>query len=189
MKTIHYILILIAFAIGFFLGRVTIETKEIVRYVKGETVYGRVAPDFLTVKHEFKTGVNFLPYYFWIFTVTDTDTTYIEPDTAKIVEDFLIRREYEFTVFDNENGKFIASPTVQYNRLQSFDYSFTPIQKEITRYMEKVFTPFVGMSYNTLNYIGISGGIFYHNLGLEYQYSKNIISSSDVHEMGLKVKF
>lgn len=46
-----------------------------------------------------------MPY---IFCKSDTvkinEIEYIHtiPDTAKIVEDFLIKREYEFTVFDNE---------------------------------------------------------------------------------------
>ena len=192
MKTKYWIVVvLIALAIGFFIGSQAVGTKEIVKYIKGETVTGSVQPHLLTVKQEFDTDYRFMPYRFLRGdTVKVLEIEYIKtiPDTAKIVEDFLKKRYYEFTVFDDKNGKFIAKPIVQYNSLSSFDYSFTPIQKEITRYREKVLVPFAGLSYNTLNYIGVSGGLFYHNLGFEYQYQHNINTNNNAHLFGIKIK-
>lgn len=79
--------------------------------------------------------------------------------------------------------------TIQYNELRRFDYSFTPNQKVITQETKKIIVPFVSSSYNTFNQIGIGGGIFYHNIGIEYQYMRDVKYGSDGHGVGIKVKF
>lgn len=181
MKTEQWLLlILIAFAVGFFSGRATIREKEIVTHVEGETVYGSLNPDFLTVKKEFKGDIKFLPYIFWKSDI---------PDTAKIVEDFIVKREYQFNVFDNENGKLEVSPTVQYNRLQAFDYTFTPIKTIITKIDKPVFVPFISASYNSFGIAGIGGGVFIKNTGIEYNYLYRPFDSRSGHMLGIKVKF
>lgn len=185
------IIVLIASVVFFFVGRSTIEYGE-AKHIKGETVYGKINPDFLTVKKEFKGEIKFLPYVFWKGdTVKINEIEYIStiPDTAKIIEDFLIRREYEFDVFDNENGKLIVSPVVQYNRLQAFDYSFTPIQKEITRYREPALTPFAIIAYNTFKQASIQGGVFYKNSAISYRYIYDTRTTNTAHEIGVGVKF
>lgn len=182
MKTNYWlILILIVFTAGFFVGRRTITKEEKVEHVQGETVYGSLNPDFLTVKKEFKGDINFLPYIFW-----KSDTV---PDTAKIVEDFIVKREYQFNVFDNENGKLEVSPTVQYNRLQAFDYSFTPIKTVITKIDKPVFVPFLSASYSSFGIAGIGGGVFIKNTGIEYNYLYRTIDNQSGHMLGIKVKF
>lgn len=187
------ILILVAFgALCFFIGRCTRQTKEVVIEVKGETMHGTIEPSLLTVKKEFKTDIKFLPYRFWRGdTVRINDIEYIHtiPDTAKIVEDFIKKREYEFNVFDNENGKLDVNQTVQYNMLQAFNYSFTPIKKVVTTHKEPLFTPFVSASYNTFGMAGIGGGLFYKNTGLEYNYLFDIFDRNFGHQLGIKVKF
>ena len=191
-KKYWLMLILIALVVGFLSGRATIGGEEVVRHVKGETVYGSLNPDFLTVKKEFKGDIQFLPYIFWKGdTVRINEVEYISttPDTAKIVEDFLVKREYQFTVFDNENGKMDARPVVQYNRLQTFDYTFTPIKTVITKIDKPVFTPFLSASYNTFGIAGIGGGFFYNNTGIEYNYLYQPINNSSGHMIGLKIKF
>lgn len=190
MKTKYWLLlILIAIIVGFFLGRDDIVKQE-VEHVKGETVYGSLNPDFLTVKKEFKGDIKFLPYIFWKGdTVKINEVEYIStiPDTAKIVEDFLVKREYKFTVFDNENGKLDVGPVVQYNRLQSFDYSFTPIKEVITK--KPIFEPFLSTSYSTFGIAGIGGGFFYKNTGVEYNYLYSVPDNQTGHLVGVKVKF
>lgn len=188
MKTKYWVLpILIALAAGFFIGRATIEKDEKFRHVKGETVYGRLDPDFLTVKYEFKSDIKFLPRYLWKAD-TINKVEHIIPDTAKIIEDFLTERKYDIRVFDNENGRLDVQPTLQYNRIQSFSYSFTPIHKLIPS-KEKVFVPFVSGSYNSFGIAGIGGGLFYHNIGLEYKYLYQLPANLRGHEVGMKVKF
>ncbi len=193
MKTNYWlILILIVFTAGFFVGRCTITKEEKVEHVQGETVYGSLNPDFLTVKKEFKGDVKFLPY---IFLKSDTikihDIEYIStiPDTAKIVEDFIVKREYQFNVFDNENGKLEVSPTVQYNRLLAFDYSFTPIKTVITKIDKPVFVPFLSASYSSFGIAGIGGGFFIKNTGIEYNYLHRPIDNQSGHMLGIKFKF
>ncbi len=184
--------ILIAFTAGFIFGRYTITKEEKVEHVKGETAYGSLNPDFLTVKKEFKGDVKFLPYIFWKSdTIKIHDIEYIStiPDTAKIVEDFIVKREYQFNVFDNENGKLEVSPTVQYNRLQKFDYSFTPIKTVITKIDKPVFVPFISASYNSFGIAGIGGGMFIKNTGIEYNYLYRPFDNQSGHMLGIKVKF
>lgn len=183
------IIVLIASVVFFFVGRSTIEYGE-VKHIKGETVYGKINPDFLTVKKEFKGEIKFLPYIFWkgdTVKINEIEYISINPDTAKIIEDFLIRREYEFDVFDNENGKLIVSPIVQCNRLQDFGYSFTPI-KERT-HVKPVFEPFLSTSYNTFGIAGVGGGLFYKNTGIEYNYLYNTFDKNFGHQLGIKIKF
>ena len=172
MKYYIYIgLVLIAFAAGYLLGKATISNGEIVKQVKGETVYGSLNPDFLTVKKEFKGDIKFLPYIFWKSdTIMVSETEYIStiPDTAKIIEDFITSREYQFNVFNNEQGKLDIRQVVQHNRLQSFDYTFTPIHIEKTTYKKPLIMPYLSATYNTLNYVGVGGGFFIKDLGLEY---------------------
>ena len=154
----YFIISIISFLIGFTVSKTTV--KEKVRYVKGETVTERVPVPY-PVK---ETRLSFVPQLFW-----KTDTVFeseIRYDTVKMVDEFLLRRDYELTVFDDNRGKFIARPTVQYNTLADFSYSFTPMIKQITR--DRRFEPFVvgGTS-------GIGGGAFINHWGFMMQANKN----------------
>jgi hypothetical protein len=196
MRTIYKLLIALAIGVigGFFIGRATINTKTVVKYVKGETVR-----DTITIfKPIRETPTDEYPSEF-----VKTDTVYVDSiqyitsklDSALIAKDFAIKREYHFNVFDNDLGKFDAMPIVQYNKLSSFAYEFTPIQKQTTIYKEKLFTPFVSVGYNTLGYIGAGIGMFYKNIGLEYNYNiKNYHESYELddknyHAIKLNYKF
>lgn len=190
------LVVLIAFTTGFFLGRGSIKTGEVVEYKRGETVYGSLNPDFLTQPVEFAGNVRNIPYYLWKSdTVVVSEIEYINtiPDTAEIVKDFLVKREYDFNVFDDQTtGKLDVSQTVQYNKLQSFDYSFTPIQKHTTVTLSRTFEPFVSVGYNTLNQPSVGGGVFIHNIGLEYNYTfgnEQYIQAQPFHGLSVKVKF
>lgn len=181
------ILILIICTISFFAGRLTTKQKEIVKLVKGETIYRTVeVPKFIT---------STIPAT--IFLPTKKDTFYVDRekiivqivDTAKIIDNYVSERKYAFNVFDDENGKLDIDQTIQYNELQKFNYSFTPVQKVITREKERVIIPFVSVSYNTFDIAGAGGGMFYHDIGVEYKYLYNTNNRNSGHEFGLKVKF
>ena len=176
--------VLIASAVFFFIGRATVKTKETVRYVKGETVTRTIkVPD---VKFMEIPKVVFLPQK--PVTLKDSTIVYVT-DTVKVIEEHVAINHYGFNVFDDNNGKMDIKQTIQYNKLQSFDYTFTPMQKEITRTKEKVFVPFVSVSYNTLNYVGAGGGVFIKDLGLEYNYLFNTFDKRTAHSFGVKYKF
>ena len=177
-------LVLIAFAGGFFLGRGKVRTSVKTEYIKGETVVRPVKiPYPATV---YIPSVYFLP--------AKSDTIYLggEPypiqtvDTAKIIEEYITQNTYEFNAFDDSNGKLDINQTIQYNKLQSFDYSFTPRYERITIVTEPKVTPFVSTSWNSMNGFGIGGGVFLRDIGLEYQY---ILGNTNGHYFGIKYKF
>lgn len=173
---------LIASIVGFLSGRMSKASKEVVKYVKLETVEGYVPSNMLNVKAEFKTNLSYLPLLFWrIQSVIENDTIFI-PDTIKVFDDFKVKREYEFTAFDDNNGRLDINSVIQYNRMQSFKYRFTPIQKQTTIYSQKRFEPFMGAGFSPLG-INATGGFFYDNIGLQYSYFPK------GHGLNLLVKF
>lgn len=184
------ILVLIGIAIGFFLARLTVKENERERLVVGKQVNGKVYANFKLGKElkEFETSIVELPLIFWR---VDTVNNYITHtvDTEKIISDFILKREYSFNVFDNEQGKLDIKQEVQYNRIQSFDYTFTPIHIEKTTYRKPLIMPYFSATYNTLNYVGIGGGFFLKDFGLEYNYLYNNTSGNTAHQFGIKYKF
>ena len=178
----YIIVALIALVAGFFLGRMSKASKETVKYVKLETIEGYVPSNMLNVKAEFKTNLSYLPPLFWkIESVIENDTIFV-PDTIKVFDDFQMKREYEFTAFDDMNGRLDINSVIQYNRMQSFKYRFTPIQKQTTIHSQKRFEPFIGAGIGAYG-VNATGGVFYDNFGLQYQYFKQ------GHGLNLLVKF
>ncbi|PXV60132.1 hypothetical protein CLV62_13152 [Dysgonomonas alginatilytica] len=149
----------------FFICKSIIVPDIDVKYVKGETITDTAyipIPYIVNVPGDIK----YIPVY-------KKDSTGIETseiDTAKskdaTVEDWNLERKYANTLFDNENGQLSYEIGVQNNKLSKFAYNFTPIQKVITTGKEQVWMPYASISYSTLNYMGIGGGIFYHDVGL-----------------------
>lgn len=188
MKTKYKVLIvLISCVVSFFLGRITTRPKETVKYVKGETVTRTVeVPKYVTsvvpVKPVFPVKI---------------DTVYINKeklviqtvDTGAIIQNYISERRYDFNVFDNENGKLDVRQTIQYNELQTFDYTFTPIQKEVISERERIVIPFASINYNSFNQIGAGGGLFYRNIGFEMQYMRDLNTNLNGYGVGLKIKF
>lgn len=174
----------ICLAIGFFIGRSTIDTKTKIEYIKGETVTGSVSPiQFIPIKED-KPNIQY----------RDTGSikyVSIPVDTAAIIADYELKRTYKLIAFDNKTqGKLELFPIIQYNKLSALDYNFTPTIERQTIYKTKILQPFRSISYSTLNYVGIGGGIFYHNLGLEYQYQKSFSDKfGDGHFISGKYRF
>ena len=188
MNKYTIILILAAFALGFFLRGLTVQKGEKVEYVKGETATATVPKNLLKVKAEFKGELMDLPLIF-IKKDTISSIEYVYPDTAAIINDFMMKRMYDFEVFNDTRGILNVSPIVQFNRIQDFSYTFTPITKTITRTKERVFVPFVSASYSTFDIVGIGGGFFYNNVGIEYNYQADYLTKKNGHLVGIKVKF
>ncbi len=181
------IICVIVAILSFLAGRMTTKPKEIVKYVKGETITNTIeVPKYIT---------STIPLIHYFPTKTDTLLVNHEQiivqkvDTAKIIENYISERKYAFNVFDNQNGKLDVNQTIQYNELQKFDYSFTPVEKVVTEQKERVFVPFISASYNSFKEVGLGGGIFYHNLGVEVQYLHNLNNNLNGYSGGIKVKF
>ena len=188
MKPIYLIIIGVAILIcGFFIGRATTTTGIVTKYVKGETVTTSVdvpGPEkiitkflnpLLPIKHDtvWKEGK---PVF-----------VYMKVDTAKIIANYIQRKYYTIPLFDNNNGKLTVTPVIQYNALDSLGFTFTPIEKVTTITKEKIFTPFVTGSYNSFNYVGVGGGVFYHNIGLGAKYMTNFVQKG--FEVNANIKF
>lgn len=93
-----------------------------------------------------------------------TDTVIIDKtDTSRILADWASVREYDQTLFDIDTlGRVQIRTSVQYNRLNTIHYDFTPIQKVITRetYMIRKFTPFVGAGASSFPSCNAEAGFF-----------------------------
>ena len=200
MKNKYWIVVLIvSILFSFFVGRSSNEGKEIIKYVQGETITGGVSKEELIPAKEEKGDFSELPMKELeiqyidsgsIQTITKIKYIIEVVDTAAIISDYLVKRTYEQTLFNNDKqGKLIVYPVVYKNRLTALDYSFTPMYKEIIKQQVKVWQPFVSTSYSTLNYVGLGGGIFYHDLGFEYQYQIGLRNMNNGHTFGFKYRF
>lgn len=113
-------------------------------------------------------------------------------DSLALYKDYISLRSYKnWNMFDIDTvGKFTASFDVQFNRIQRvYDGSFYPVQKTIINRQKDIWIPFVSGSYSTFGYVGVGAGLFYHDLGLEYQYQRNFNEDRTGHSFGLKYKF
>lgn len=95
-------------------------------------------------------------------------------DTAAVIRDWATERVYKETLFDTDTlGRFAFDAKVQYNRLQNFDYTFTPVQKqtETTIRTVRTFLPYVGAGLDLSGSVMAQGGVFVkQNAGLAVQY-------------------
>lgn len=169
--------------VGIFIGRSYIDTETKLEYIKGATTTGSVSPtQFEQIKEE-KPDIQYRD-------IGSIKYINVPADTAAIIADWELKRTYKLTAFDNKTqGKLELFPVIQYNRLAALDYNFTPMIERQIVYKTKVWQPFVSGSYSTLNYVNIGGGIFYHNLGFEYQYQKSLGNQNNGHLLGVKYKF
>ena len=163
-------IVLVVFVVGFFLGRKTIDVGEKIEYIAGETVIDTVLiPDPIYVEIPSK------PEYIYKYdTLIIDNIEYISEkvDTSAIIQDYILTRTYAFNVFNNDTlGKFDISQQIGYNKLLSFDYTFTPITRQITRFKEPVFTPFITMGYSTNRTVLGGVGAYYRRLGVEYLFN------------------
>lgn len=184
-KEIAYILYtLIGFVAGFIMGRQYSDRGESIRYVKGETIEKTVE-----IPVPYKVEVSAQPIYLYKKADTIYSTITPEIDTAAILNDWITRRSYKQNLFDNQHGKLSVDASIQYNQLQSLKYNFTPIQKETSIIKQQIWMPYVAISYSTLGNTSIGGGVFYHNLGIEYQFQKDFRYNDTGHSLGLRYKF
>ena len=160
-------IVVVAFVVGFFLGRKTIDVEEKVTFVKGEAIHDTIVinePTFVEIPAKPK-------YIYKYDTIVVDNIQYISEkvDTSAIIQDYILMRTYDFNVFNSDTlGKFDIRQQIGYNKLLSFDYGFTPITKQVTQYRAPVFTPFVSMGYSTNSTVLGGLGAYYRCLGVEY---------------------
>lgn len=166
-KYLKIVIVIVAFVAGFFLGRKTINVKEKIEYVKGETIRDTIVisqPTFVEIPSNPK-------YIYKYDTIVVDNIQYISEkvDTSAIIQDYILMRTYEFNVFNNDTlGAFDVKQKIGYNKLLSFDYTYTPMTKQVTRIRERLITPFITGGYSTNSNILMGAGLYYKNIGIEY---------------------
>ena len=191
----YIVIIIILLLIGFFVGRKTTEGKVTVetKYITLPPIHDTVPDPYpVEVKKPIDTAsviqdcvkkgiyAELFPYK------KESDTVYTSRDTAQIVYDWASVRKYRETLFDIDTlGKCEVDISVQYNRLDTMMYTYTPIQKQTTITKEKIRTisPFIGVGLSTSvspsgevgkhTSVDIEAGLFVkekYGVGLEYQY-------------------
>lgn len=201
-KTICIIIVLLLVPIAFYIGRLSINTDPVIEYVKGETIRDTVEIEKLIPNKEETPQNPSLPIkkntiieYRDISvdgkTKTVIDTFSISSvDTFAIIDNYIKKIYYNPVLFDDkEKGYLALDLSVQYNELKNLSYVFTPVHQYQTIIKKRVFIPFASGTYSTLNYVGLGGGVFYHDLGFEYQYQIGYNGLSNGHSFGLKYKF
>ena len=164
-QTLYIIYTLIGFITGFIMGRQGSEYEQSIKYIKGETI-----EKIVEVPTPYKIETPAQPLFLYKKTDTIYNIVTAEIDTTAILNDWITKKIYKQDLFDNQHGKLSVDASVQYNQLASLKYNFTPVQKEISTIKHQTWMPYVNVSYSTLNYVGIGGGIFYHNLGIGGKY-------------------
>ena len=168
--TIGTVLGLIILWIGFAWGRSTIKDNIIVEYVKGETIRDSTSYP-VPVKSEYPLNPELPLIRDTIQIPGETIVITQKVDTSKIIAEFITKNKYRETLFNADTvGTLIVEADVQYNKLQKLGYNFTPVQKNVSFQKEKMITPFVSTSVNSLGGFEIGGGFFYRDLGFDVRY-------------------
>jgi hypothetical protein len=162
MKTaVGIFVIVLALAAGFYLGRRSVDVTETttVEYHDLPTISVSVsapAPLRFTVPEAPQ----------WLY-FTDTVTRQQVIDTAAILADWALRREYAARLIDDTTGTVDYSAIVQYNRLQNISLDYTPIQRTVTttKIIQQRFTPFVLFGANTAGFGQVEGGVLFRQWG------------------------
>lgn len=192
---LYVVIVIILLLIGFFIGRKTTEGKVTIetKYVTLPTIHDTVPASYpVEVKTPIDTAgiiqacVKKGMFYELFPYKKETDTVYTSKDTMQIVYDWASVRKYKETLFDADTiGKCDVNISIQYNRLDTMMYTYTPIQKETTITKEKVRTvsPFIGVGVSTSiapsvevgkhTSVDLEVGLFVrekYGVGIEYQY-------------------
>ena len=178
---------LLLFGLGFYLGKkrepeVVVKTE--IKYVelppihdsipKPVPVYVKKPIDSLNVLRNLIASGKYSEMF--PEKVRDSIIYVTKEDTAKVVIDWATERRYKETLFDSDSlGRFAFDAKVQYNRLQNFEYVFTPVQKEVNTTVKttRKFLPYLGAGLDTKGAIQAQGGMFFNQdagFGLQYRY-------------------
>lgn len=186
---------------GYYMRDIHLFEDESIEYITKEPIDGEVTTESLkpviSIDYDFSVPtIPRLPYYVYkeIVRVDTIDNTiYPTLDSAKIAHAYFKKNYYEFVLFDNNYGKLSLKQTTQYNNLVSTSYTFTPIEKVVTKNVKIKWQPFFSFNYSTNNTAGIGGGAFYKNIGFEYIYNHNFDTGQTLyknfHTFGLKYKW
>jgi len=160
--------IILALAVGFFAGRssVTVKEKTVVQWKDMPTISVSVTPEPV------RFTIPDVPKWLWR---TDTINHIIAVDTAAILADWVLRREYAGRVVADSTGTIDYAAIIQYNQLQHIGIDFTPRQLTITttKTVERRFTPFVFVGGNSAGFVSAEAGLFIGSIGIAADVGSN----------------
>lgn len=177
--------VVISGIVGFFIGRSN-EIETTTKWLKGETIHDTVPKKKLVTKYVIVPRL--LSYVEKQKDTTIITTNPINKDSAisETVKDWNLERVYKDYLFESDTlGTLEYNINVQYNRIKSFSYNYTPIYKEVTKERKRTFVPYISTSYSTFNIVGMGLGTYYHNLGVGAEYQYNY----DLQKKGLNLQF
>jgi hypothetical protein len=155
---------LLLFAAGYYAGCRSVRIVE-----KTVVAYRDLPPVKVSVNPEaFRFTVPALPEWIWI---TDTVSVAQTVDTAAILADWILRRDYAGRLVSDATAVIDYSATVQYNRLQSLNLDYHPKQQvvTITRSVQRSFAPFLLVGANTAGHAQLQGGAFVGKWGFSVE--------------------
>ena len=181
---------LVFLGLGFYVGRQSIDVKTKIKYIRGKTLrdsipYDKLVPIYIK-SPSLKTYIERTDSIRVFYTTSPKDTA---QSLKNVLEDWNLSRTYDRILFnDSINGIFHYNATVQFNKISSFKYDYTPITRVETRSVTKTIEPFLSAEYSTLNTVSVGGGFFYNKLGLELKYQKDFINGNNGISFGVKFK-
>ena len=79
---------------------------------------------------------------------------------------------------------------MQFNRLSSYNYTFSPVVKQVTIVQSKPkYSPFFGLGVSTLPSISATAGLFYGDWGGAFNYQYDYISKKHIIGSMFLIKF
>lgn len=181
----------ILLAIGFFIGRGSVEVKEHVEYVQLPAVHDTIdvsEKDTVLVSVPSDPVLPMKPDT--IFLPGGQTVVFQKVDTAKIIAEFVKEKSYYKRLFDDEKrGTLDVGATVQYNRLTGLTYDFIPVEKVVTEVKKVYLEPYVMAGYSTTGEARLGGGVYWHNLGIGVSYVKNPVTGLKGYGVDVGVKF
>lgn len=194
------------FLSGLYIGRQheKIITNTITEYVPLPPIHDTIPPIIIKekqpidtanlIKQVVKDGIYQELFPEKIVYLTDT-TQFSKSDSTAIMIDWATKKEYSATLFDSDTlGTCKINTFVQYNKLGNIDYTFTPVYKQETNYIQtkRKLIPFVGVGITTFPSATIETGLFINqsygfSINGNYNYNPNKISEIHKFDIGLKI--
>ena len=197
---------ILLFLTGIYIGKKTqkVVEKVVTEYVPGEPVHDTIPPIIIKETQPVDTanliaqcvqdGIYQELFPEKIVYITDT-TQFSKSDSTKIMLDWATKRDYNAVLFDIDTvGKCTINTSVQYNRLGNIDYTFNPIYKQQTVYVQtkREILPFVGAGLSTFPSVSAEAGLFFNqSFGVAtegtYYFNQKKIEGIPQYDIKLKV--
>ena len=169
MRNTLVVLLILALPVVFFIGRssLKITEKTVVEWKSMPTISVSITP------HPVGVSIPDVPQLLYL---TDTVTQMQIVDTAAILADWILKREYAGRVINDSTGTVDYSATIQYNQLQHFVFDYTPIQRieTTTKTIERKFIPFILVGGNSAGFGQVEAGALIGNFGLSVEVGSNV---------------